>query len=186
MLFALLTIFTADNAGQLTRQSISWGASTLCWWGGQASIRPVPCAVPSFHWLQQAEYPGLSAWAASNTQRSHEGALSVTLVSLCPLALREKAATYSSFLSLNTPLGPLGFALGQTSRVQSKKTGGGGEEASLKLSILHPEMGGKSVVLLQGISCYKVFHSLWPTVALRKVVCFSFPCHPWGVHYCKW
>lgn len=146
--------------------------------GCQTSIRPVPCAVPSFHRLQQAESPGLTAWTASNTQWSHEGALSLTLVSPCPLALREKAATCSIFLSLNTPLGPMGFALGQTSRVRGKKTGGGGEEAFLKLSILHPEMGQKGVVLLQGISCYKLFSlSLWPTVALRKGFFFSPAIH---------
>jgi len=76
MLFVLLTIFTEDNTGQLTRQTISWDASTLCCEGlsdqCQTSIRPVMCVVPSFNGHYQAVCPGSTAWAPSNTQWSQE------------------------------------------------------------------------------------------------------------------
>lgn len=69
MLFVLLTIFTEDNTGQLTRQSTSWGVGTLCREGlsDQHQTGYVPC--PQF---QRALRPGSTAWAASNAQRSRE------------------------------------------------------------------------------------------------------------------
>lgn len=135
--------------------------------GCQTSIRPVPYAVPSFHRLQQAECSGLTAWAASNTQWSHEGSLSL------PPGTQGKTSDFS-FLSLNTPLGPLGLALGQTSRVQGKKTGDGGEKPSLKLCIFYPEMG-KTIVLLQDISCYNFFFTLPLANSSIKESWFFFP-----------
>lgn len=53
MFFVLLTIFTEDNTGQLTRQSISSGASSLCVRGCQTNIRSVIHVVPSFNGLYQ-------------------------------------------------------------------------------------------------------------------------------------
>lgn len=181
MLFALLTIFTEDNTAQLTRQSISWGASTLCCEGLSHQHQTSSVCCPQFPQAPAGRMP----WAdcLGSIQNSVKSRRILVIESLPPGTQGE--SSYFSFLSLCTPWGALGFALGQTSRVQGKKTGEGGEKISLKLSILHPEMGRKSVVLLQGISCYNFFFTLPLANSSIKESWFFFPCHPWGVHYCK-
>lgn len=142
MFFALLTIFTEDNTGQLTRQSISWGASTLFCEGLSGQYQTSSMCCPQFPQAPE----GRMAWTDCLCCIQHSVKSGRILViesgqSLPPDTQGE--SSYFSFLSLSTPLGSLGFALGQTSKVQSKKTGGGGEESSLKLSVLHPEMREK-------------------------------------------
>lgn len=145
--------------------------------GCRTSIRPVPCAVPSFHRLQQAEWPGLTAWAAFNTQWSHEGSLSLTLISPCPLALREKAATSAS--SAFTPHWILGARSGanlQSIRQENRRWRWGGFPETLHSP--SREGGEKCSFYYRGYLVINFFSlSLWPTVALRKVDFFSPAIH---------
>lgn len=119
MLFVLLTIFTEDNTGQLTRQSLSWGSSTVLQWAARPVLDQV-CVIPGFKGFYKAVCPGSKAWAASNAQWSQEKPRH-WLVRPCSSTIREKAATCSDFFSLMPHWVPWGLLRGKLPGYRGRK-----------------------------------------------------------------
>lgn len=145
MLFALLPMFTEDNTEKLTRQSMCWGASALFWEGLSVQYQTSSLCHPQLPQAPAGRMPWTDCLGSIQHPVKSRRILTIDSAQSLPPGTQGESS-YCSFLSLNTPLGA--------------NLWGGGEEASPKLSILHPEMGKRSVVLVQGISCYNFFFTL--------------------------